>query len=262
MKIKFDLLKWYSIIRFAVTLLPLVIIFLSAFSEASSISFPPKGFSLKWFAVALSDGSLMDSIQTSLLLAIVASILSVLAGTLASYALVRYRFPGRNVVDSLITAPLTLPMVGLGLGLLFFFSSFMGGLSFINLVFGHVIITLPYVVRNVSISLAAVDKSLERSAMILGAGPITTFYKITLPLIKPGLISGTLMAFIASFNNTTISLFVSNPENLTFPVKIFYFIEFFPDPRMFAISSFVIIASLAIMLVLDRVFGLYKIAIR
>lgn len=246
-----------SVIVYALLLSPLIVIIGSSFTSTEFISFPPEGFSLHWFAVALTDAELLESITTAIVVASLASIISWAIGTLASFAIVRYRFRGRNFLGGFFLSPLTIPMVVLAIGMLFFMSTF-HMITLTGLVIGHVIITVPYLLRTVSASLMSVDRSIERAAMSLGANEVTTFFRVTLPLIKPGMIAGVLFSFILSFNNVTVSLFLARPGLQTLPVRIFYYIEAFPDPRISAISTVVVIFSLAFMIVLDRMFGLYK----
>lgn len=240
--------------------IPFIVLFLTAFTATDYITFPPKGISVKWFELIFQDVKLIQTIGISLFVAAMASSISIIVSILSSYALVRYRFPFQETIQSLLLSPLSIPMIALAMGLLFFLAN-LNAINIFTLIFSHVVITYPYAVRTLALSLKTVNVELERAAVILGAGPLTTFFRVLLPMMKPGMIAAFLFSFLGSFNNVSVSLFLSRPGITTLPVKIFYFLETNPDPRISAVSAFIMIFSFAMMIALDRLVGLFKIVL-
>ena len=225
---------------YAFLLTPIVIVFLASISTTSYLTFPPESVTLKWYGKALSQRQYVDSFKFSLLLAGVTVFISTTIGTLAAFAIMRYRFPGRDFVNSFVLSPLIFPMVIIGIALLQFYSMLKVSGTFFGLVLGHVVITFPYVMRTVSASLYHFDEAFEEAAMTLGANRFKTVFRITLPLIKPGLIAGAIFAFIVSFDNVPVSIFLVGVKATTLPVVIFSYIEYGVDPTIAAISTILI----------------------
>lgn len=227
-------------------LAPLMVVVMMAFNETSYMIFPPQGFSLRWFAAFFNDSLFVGALKTSLALGAASAAVATLIGVPASLALVRYRFPGREFLNSLFLAPILFPGVVLGIALLVYYSKlgFIG--SFAGLVFAHVLVTVPYVIRTVSANLYGVDEALEEASQNLGAGKLQTFLQITLPLIRPGLVAGIVFAFIMSFDELIIALFVAGPRMTTLPVRIFNFLEYNSDPTIAAISTVLLVVTLLV----------------
>lgn len=239
-------------------LFPILIVASTSFTSTPYVTFPPKGFSLEWFVRVLRDTKILNSMLVSFVLASITSVVSSILGLLGAIAIVRYRFRGRDLLNSLFLAPVLAPMIVLGVGLLFFFTDIglIGTLP--GLVLGHTVIAFPYVLRTVSVSLSGVDRTLEKSAMSLGASEFRTFLQITLPLIRSGILAGFLFCFMTSFNNVSISLFLAGPKLPTLPLTIFYNTQLYFDPTTSAVSTIILIITLVIMLGLERTLGLYR----
>ncbi len=249
----------FSVLVYIFLIAPLVVIVAASFNAANYLTFPPAGLSLRWYAAILESDLWIDSFKLSLLVTAITVPISLVIGTLSSYVLVRYRFPGRAFVNTLILAPLVIPQIVLGLALLQYFSR-LGLLDTITgLVIGHVIVTLPYVVRSVAVSVHGLDPMLERAAQNLGANPIQTFGRVTLPLIRPGLIAGTIFAAIISFGELAVTLLIAGAHTTTLPLRIFNYTEYNFDPTINAVSSLFILLALVLILVLDRLIGLARI---
>jgi len=182
-----------SILVYVFLLAPLVVVVLASFNSADFLSFPPRGFSLRWYRALWESEVWGDSFRLSVLLTAVVTPLSLLIGTLAAYALVRYSFPGKGLVATLVMAPLVMPQIVLGIALLNYFSLL--GLidSLTGLMLGHLVVTLPFTVRLVSISVHNLDPALERAAQNLGATPLQTFWRVTLPNVKWALLYGVIL---------------------------------------------------------------------
>lgn len=258
---KFFIKTWkIFIVLFIIVPLPLVI--LSSFSASSMITFPPTGFSIKWYTGIFERMEYVRSFLLSLRLSLLCVLISVSVGTLASLALARYNFRGREIIRSVFLSPLMLPAVIVGLALLRFFASIRWVATFQGILLAHLILTTAYVIRTVSSSLVGFDNSLEEAARDLGASAFYTLRKVTLPLIKPGLIVAAIFAFIVSFDETTVSIFITGGRTITLPVRIFSQLEYGLDPTVTAISSLLILMAVIALFIIGEVFGLDKFSVK
>jgi putative spermidine/putrescine transport system permease protein len=229
-------------------ILPILIVFPMSISSAEFLTFPPPGYSLKWFKRYFSDPSWLQPTYMSLQVAILTTVLSSVLGTLAAISLVRTRFWGKSLANSLILAPMIIPVIIISIALYGFFSRI--GLlgSRVGLVFGHTMVCVPFVVITVSASLKGFDESLEMAAMICGATRLKAFMKVTLPIIRPGMISGALFAFIISFDEIVISMFLCGIETRTLPLKMWEGIRMEVNPIIAAVSTLLICLSIVLLL--------------
>ncbi|HTY77439.1 MAG TPA: ABC transporter permease [Candidatus Bathyarchaeia archaeon] len=248
-----------SILVYAFLLAPLVVVVLASFNSADFLSFPPRGFSLRWYRALWESEVWGDSFRLSLLLTVVVTPLSLIMGTLAAYALVRYSFPGRRIAETLVMAPLVMPQIVLGIALLNYFSLL--GLidSMAGLILGHLVVTLPFTVRLVSISVHTLDPALERAAQSLGATPLQTFWRVTLPLLRPGIVAGAIFAAIISFGELAVTLLIAGARTTTLPLRIFNYTEYNFDPTINAVSTIFVVLALVLIVALDRLIGLVRI---
>ncbi|TWT25785.1 ABC transporter permease [Planomicrobium sp. CPCC 101110] len=255
-----DFIVWTSgILVYLFMILPVFVIAISAFSPSEYPEFPPKAVSLKWFTAIFTNPQWMDSLWISILLLFIVTPITVVMGTMASYALARLEFKGKGLIQAFVLSPLMIPQIVLGIALLYLFTT-MGIIGTITgLVIGHMLISFPYVVRTVSVSVSNLDPRLELASMNLGATPMQTFFKVTLPLIKPGIIAGAVFAAVTSFGEISISLFVSSPSTITVPVRTFGYIEQTFDPSINAISVIFIVFSVVALLIIEKTVGLSKV---
>ena len=235
---------------------PVVVVVLVAFTPEGWLSIPTTSFSLRWFRAIADHPEFISAFRNSLGIALAASLLATAIGTLAALGIVRYRFPGRDVVSSFLLSPLMVPTVVTGVALLYFFSRIGLASTLAGIIVAHVVVTGPYVVRTVSASLAGFDRSLELAAMTLGAGRWQTFRSVTLPLIQPGLAAGAVFAFIVSFDELTVTLFVTGPKLATLPIRIYNHITYITDPLVAAVSALLVFLTIGIVLILERLVGL------
>ncbi|MCU5774456.1 ABC transporter permease [Erwiniaceae bacterium BAC15a-03b] len=244
---------------YAFLALPVLVIVLSAFSPEAYPQFPPQGFSLRWFSALLDDAGWRESLNISVILLLVVTPVTVVLGTFAAWALARLEFRYREALQAFILSPLMIPQVVLGIALLYVLTAagIAGMIS--GLVIGHIVVALPYVVRTVSVSLAAMDRRLEAVAMSLGAGRWYTFRHVTLPLIKPGMLAGAVFAAVTSFGEVSVSLFLSAPDTISVPVRIFNYVDQTFDPTVNAISVIFIVIAVLILMVIEKTIGLVKI---
>jgi putative spermidine/putrescine transport system permease protein len=239
-------------------LAPIVIIVLAAFNAGEYLTFPPQGFSLRWFVKFAQSGPFVRSFLFSLKLAAYTTCISVGLGTTAALFVVRYA-PQRvkDALRLLMISPLQLPSILTGIALLVFYYGI--GLSTrgsSGLLIGHVLVCLPYVFMNVSSVLIGFDRSLEEAANSLGASSWTVFRRITLPLIKGGVISGAVFSFITSFDQFPISLMLTNVGTTTLPIQLFDYLRFSFDPTAAAVSTISVAMTVVLVWLTERLVGL------
>jgi putative spermidine/putrescine transport system permease protein len=248
-----------GIITFFVVLFvisPLLIIIPTSLTSVKYLSFPPVGFSFMWYAKIFDRPEFVDSFIFSLELAALTAVISTIIGTLAGLALHKYKFRGSGIINGLLLSPLTVPALIIGIAALLFFTRIGLAGTFIGLLLAHVLISIPYVVRLVLTGLSNFDYTLERAAYIMGAKPFNVFWDLTLPLLRPAIMSGMIFAFLTSFDNVTVSLFLVSPSTTTLPLAIFSYMQEILDPLVASISSVVILLSLVFIILLERVYGL------
>jgi putative spermidine/putrescine transport system permease protein len=218
-------------------LAPIIVVVATAFGTSPYPVFPPAGLTLRWFERFLNSPDLVHSTALSAGLSLVSTACAGIIGTLAALALVRHRFRSKAAVSTVLLSPILFPAVILGLALLVAFTRVGLAQTFGGLVAAHTVLIVPFVIRMVMASLAAVDGSIEEAARNLGAGWLRTFFRITLPIIRPGLLAGALFGFIVSFDELVVTLFLAGPGLQTLPIRIFSSIEYSSDPTISAIST-------------------------
>ena len=217
-------------------MLPLVVVFPISFSSAPYMQFPPPGFSVQWYERYLDDPQWIDATVRSLYIGAATAVLALALGVPLAFALARGRFAGRLLVDRLALAPLVVPTIILSVGLYGLFAKLKLIGEWYGLVAAHTVLALPFVVLNVSAVLYKLDRSLERAARSLGAGPLRTFATVMLPLLWPGIASGAIFAFLISFDEIVVAMFVSG-SNPTLPKLMFDGIRYELNPVVAAVSS-------------------------
>jgi putative spermidine/putrescine transport system permease protein len=245
-------------ISLAYILLPIFFVIWLAFFSQEIPSFPPEGYSLKWFRAILDNDRFVSGFLLSLQVAVVATLIGLAIGVPAAVCLVRGRFPGREAVNSLLLLPLIVPGIVLGIALFVFHVEaeiktgwpILGSLA--GLIAGHVLIAIPWTVRLITASLAGMDRTIEEAAESLGANRFTTFRRVTLPGILPGIVAAALFSFIASFGNLEMSLFLVGPGRTTLPIAILQYLEWKIDPTIAAVSVLQILFIGGAMLLTDR----------
>jgi len=239
-------------------LLPLVLVSWLAFFRNEVVVFPPAGYTLRWFGAILDQRNFVDGFLTSLQVVLFAMLAGLALGVRASLALARYRFLGQEGLGLLLLMPLIVPGVVAGTAIYVFQveAEILTRLPLVaslpGLVLAHVVLTVPWTVRLVTASLVGFDRTVEEAAQNLGAGPWTTFRRITLPLIRPGVVAAALFAFIISFGNLEMTLFLVGPGRTTLPIAILQYLEWRIDPVIAAVSFLQILAIGAGMIVTDR----------
>lgn len=239
------LLRFWVFITLAFIYLPIVILVLFSFNDYSLIIFPLKGFTFDWYAKLFQDRLIFLALKNSLIISISVTFIATIIGTLASIGMVRGKFPGKRFYTVLVVLPLLVPGIIIGLGLLTFYKLFNIHLSLLTVVFGHSIFTTSFVTLVVAASLYGFNKSIEEASYDLGAGILKTFFKITLPIIAPGIVSGALFAFTLSFDEYIVT-FLNIGSNITVPLQIISMVKFGLSPKINAFSTLMFFISFSI----------------
>ena len=242
-------------------LAPLVAVVVVSFTSKGYLSMPTDGLSLRWFKAIFNYPGFIDAFWMSLYLGVGASTIAVALAIPAAVAIGRYRFPGRDGISALFMSPMMIPAVVLGVSFLRFFSQIGLSGTFIGITLAHVVLVMPYALRLVLASITGLPRDAEEAAATLGASRWTVFRRITLPLILPGVAGGWLLAFITSFDEVTMSIFVASPETMTLPVRMYHHIAQTIDPLIASISTVLIVMTVALMVLLDRLYGLDRILV-
>ncbi len=235
---------------------PTLVVLGASFTAGNIIDFPPDGFSLKWYVAILGERDLQQAFLRSVIVACICVAVSVPAGTLAGIALSKYQVKWAGALQIYLLLPFTVPLIGSGIGLMLLFGELrlLGSLWPIGI--ATAVINLPFMIWAVSSSAASLDPDLELAAQSCGAGPLQTFFNVTLPAVTPGVITGALLMFILSLNEFLVSLLLVDARIVTLPVQIYNSIRAIITPDLAAVSVvFIAVAALAI-IILDRIVGL------
>jgi putative spermidine/putrescine transport system permease protein len=246
------------ILLFLFLLGPVLLVFPISFSADAFIGWPPSGWSLRWYAAMLQQPDLGAALRNSLILGGVVTVLALAIGLPAAVAINRGEFRGRDTLMALLSAPLLLPTIVLGLALLILFVG--RGLvgSWTGLVLAHLLVTVPYALRVLTTAISTLPPSVEEAASSLGAPAWSVFFRITLPLMMPGVIATAAIVFLVSFDEVVITLFIVGPRLTTLPVALFHYVESRTDPLVAAVSVLMVLFTLALVVVLERAVGLRR----
>jgi putative spermidine/putrescine transport system permease protein len=238
-------------------LLPIAIVVIASFNAGEYLSFPPSGLSFRWYTALLRSASFTRSFELSILIGLLAATCASVIGTPAALFYVRYLRFGREQFRLTMLAPMLLPEVLTAIALLFFFNEFFGGTqNIVPLLLGHTVITTPFVFLTVTSELYNMPIGVEEAARVLGARSWTAFRRVTFPLMKSGIISGAMLAFIMSFDNVNMSLMLKPIGVSTLPIQLFDYLRFDFDPTAAAVSTLSLTLTLLVVLAIDRVYGL------
>lgn len=240
---------------------PLVVICLVAFTPSNTLQIPWGSYSLRWFAAVFEHSDLLQSFWNSLILAGLAATISVVMTVPVAIAITRYNFTGKQLVQGLLMSPLIVPHLVLGVAMLRLFTLMGAKGSFEWLTMAHVIIVTPYALRLMITALVGAEQNVEQAAASLGAKPWVVFKRITLPLMLPGIAGGWILAFINSFDEVTMSVFITSPQTITLPVRMYMLATESIDPMMAAVSALIIALTAVTMFALDRLYGLDKVLV-
>jgi spermidine/putrescine transport system permease protein len=225
---------------------PIAILLVFSFNRASVPTFPLSGFTLHWYHEFLTNSELQAALETSAEIAAISSVIAVVLGILASMGISRSRFHGRGLVTAVLLIPLVIPLVVLGISLLLLFHVLGIQLSILTIAIGHVVISVPYTILVILPRLGQLDNSLVEAAYDLGAGPVTTFRRVTLPLILPAVVSASLIAFTTSFDEYAVASFLVGTRS-TFPIYLYSALRFPTQlPQVIAVAVVVLTLSIVV----------------
>jgi putative spermidine/putrescine transport system permease protein len=230
---------------------PIVAIMPIAFSAGTFLSYPLPGFSLRWFAVVFETYPWLFSLRNSVIVGLFTVVFAVPLGTLAAFGLHSHSFPGRDVIRAMLLSPMVMPVVIVGLAATFALSRVGLQGTFVGMIAAHTALALPFVIIPVSATLKGLDPNFARASASLGASPLATFRQVTLPLIMSGVASGAVFAFITSFDEVVVALFVSSPSTLTLPRQLFSGLRDQLNPSLVAIAFVLIVVSCLMMVFIE-----------
>lgn len=251
-----NLLRAYCLLLGVFMLAPLVLIVWMSFTPNEFFVLPTREFTLRWYRQIFAHPGFVDAFFLSLRLAIVSALVASVLAFLAAYAIVRFEFPGRGALDALFMSPMIVPAVVFGIAVLQFLNRLGLYNTFASLVAAHVIVVVPFALRAINAALREVPQELEWAAMNLGASRLRALRSVTLPIALKGVAAGFIFAFIMSFDEVTVTIFMTGPAYQTLPLRIYNYLSDQVDPTVAAVSSLLILMSLVLILILDRVGGL------
>jgi putative spermidine/putrescine transport system permease protein len=241
-------------------LAPLVITLVVSVSASSVFNLPPPALSPRWYERMLRLRELWPAVRLSVTLALLSTAVSLGLGTLCAIAVTRATFPGKTTLVTFMVSPLMMPGLVIGVALLQLLRELGLRDAWVSLLIGHVVITLPYVTRTVLASLSLFDFTLIDAARTLGCSPPRALQKVMVPVLAPAFLTSGLFAFLASMDNYPISIFLVDARNKTLPILMLQYLEENPDPTIAAISSGLIVLTIIVLLVADRLVGLRRLA--
>jgi spermidine/putrescine transport system permease protein len=252
-------LKWFTYLVYVFLYAPIAVVVLLSFTERRVPTFPMEGFTLKWYAKLIPpeyNEQIISALIQSLQIGIISALGAGIVGTLVSLGLVRSDFETKwldsQLLNTLFLSPIVVPWVVTGIAMLTLYNLIGIGGTFISIIIGHILITIPFVVIVVSSRLYGFDRSLEEAAKNLGASELRTFYEVTLPLILPGVVAGMLFAFTISFDNFTQTFFWISTGTKTLPVVIYSMIRAGLSPTINAIGTVIVLFSLILAVIAEK----------
>lgn len=225
---------------------PVLVVMLLSFNSSQFGAFPMEGLSLRWFVALANNDAIVRAFQVSVVLGLLTAVISTTLGVTASMAMIRYDFPGKNLLNTALVAPILIPEVVLAVGLLLFLQFLGMPRNFLLLLLGHVIFTMPFVVLVVQARLVGIKREYEEAAMSLGASPFQTFLQVTLPLLMPAVLAGMLFAFTISFDDITGTLFWKPAGVETVPTQIFAMLRHSISPEVNALGTVMILVTVVL----------------
>lgn len=246
------------VLLYVFLLAPIAIVVLTSFSNDAYLAFPPAHWGLGGYIALWANTGFRTGLETSVLLGIAVTLLTLALGTAAAFAIARFRIPGTGILLAFFTAPLLLPTIVLGLALLLVFAQLGLLATFPGLMIGHALVAIPYVIRLMLTAITGVPAALEEAAATLGATPFRVFRRVTLPMMRPALLASAALAFLASFDEVTITLFLVGPRLTTLPIEVFRYVQNHADPQVSALSVVLIVLTIGVIVLIERSLGLMR----
>jgi putative spermidine/putrescine transport system permease protein len=262
----FSRLSFRSIVVFTYTLmiLPVAMVVVMSFFRDEIVSFPPSGFTFDWYVNAWSRSEFSRGFLISIQIAVAATLIGVPLGTIAAFALSRSNIRAKSLLSTLLLGPLAVPGVVAGTALYLMYLRLENGLdqdivgTLPGLVAAHVLLTIPWTVRVVTASLQGLDRSVEEAAINLGARPMVVFRRVTMPMLRPGIVAASMFSFIQSFENLELTLLLVGPGKTTLPIAMLNYLEFRMDPTLAAVATVQVVIVVALMMITDRFVNLTR----
>jgi len=229
-------------------IVPTLVVIPLSFTDRATFQFPPPGWSLRYYREFFADPAWLGSLLNSLQLALMVTVAATVLGVAATFALVRGRFRGKSLINGALVAPMMVPGIIVAIAVYAAFLDWQLVGTPQGYVVAHTVLALPFVVITVSSTLRTFDRRLEQAAASLGAGPVATFRQVTLPLLAPGIASGAVFAFVTSFDEVVVSLFIQSPELQTLPVRMFTSVTTEIDPTIAAAASLIVVLTTLLVL--------------
>ncbi|MGO3146212.1 MAG: ABC transporter permease [Leucobacter sp.] len=239
-------------------LFPILVVAGASVGTSRFLTFPPGGFTLDWYEEALTSGTYLEPFRLSLIVGIITAVCSATIGTAAALALTRFKIPGAGAIQAFLMSPLTLPTIILAIGALSIASMTIGAPTIWMLVVIHTVITIPYVMRTVTGVMANRDPFTEEAARTLGASTWDRYRLVVLPIARPGIAAGAFFAFNISFDDAVIALFLRSPQLETLPIAIYGQLEYSTSPAVAAVSTMMVLLTVILIIILEKVIGLGK----
>ena len=247
-----------TILTVTLLIAPTIVVFITSFTDSYSLKFPPAGFSFRWYEEVFNSPQLIAAAVNSFKVAGATAAVAVVLGVPAALHIARSQRSYARLLDSLFMSPLVLPALAFGLALIMVVTTMGFALSIYWLIIGHIVVSVPFVLRTTIASLARLNPSLLESSASLGATPFYTFRRVTFPAIRAGVLAGTFLAFMWSFDNIPVSLFVADARTEVLPIRMWQIIQASLDVRAAAVSGLLILLTLALMLFFERAVGLTR----
>ncbi len=241
-------LRIYSFLVYLYIYIPILILIVFSFNTMK-LNIRWQGFTLNWYNVLFHDNNVILATRNTLIIAVVSTFFATVIGTLAALAMQRYRFPGYNFSDTLMYIPIVIPEVVMGISLLVFFVWINLKLGLITITLAHIAFNIPFVALVVRARLHGYDLSIDEAAMDLGANEMTTFWRVTLPTIMPGVLSGAMLALTLSLDDYVITYFTAGPGSTTLPLRVFSMVRFMVTPEVNALSTIWVLIVFLVLLV-------------
>ena len=237
----------WTVVVFAFFYLPIAVLIAYSFNT-SRLNLVWEGFTLKWYEQLANNAPLMRALKNSLVVASLTTLISVVVGTVGAWLLHRYRFRGSRAIQTLVGVPMMMPEIIMGISLLVFFATIGMKLGFATVVIAHVTFCFPFVLVAVQARLAGLDPALEEAALDLGATPLRAFWSVTVPCLRPAILSGALMAFTLSMDEVIVTYFTASPASTTLPLRVFGMAKIGLNPMLNALSALFVLFAVAFVL--------------
>lgn len=241
-------LRIYGWAAYGYIYVPIIILMIFSFNTMK-LNIRWEGFTTRWYGVLFRDSQVILATRNTLTIAIISTVVATIFGTLAALALHRYRFPGYNMSETMMYIPIVIPEVIMGISLLVLFVMLNFTLGLVTITLAHIAFNIPFVALVVRARLHGYDNAIDEAAMDLGANEATTFWRVTLPTIMPGVLSGAMLAFTLSLDDYVITYFTAGPGSTTLPLRVFSMVRFMVTPEVNALSTIWVLAVFAVLLV-------------